>query len=353
MTAYPKSVRIGDKIGIVTPSTAVPTDRLNLVINYIKSIGLVPVIGKSAKRASLNHTALLSNDDNVIASRRSQLSPNKQDEFDRYDSSYYDAGSPESRASDINDFFADPSIAAIWCLRGGYSSAKVMPYLNYDIVRDNPKIILGYSDITNIVMGIYNNADIVTYYAPMVTPNFVKPDMLDNGQPNQYTISYFNKFIMNDWQEVQIVNPPNQPMATVSPGTAEGVLVGGNLQELAWGCGTSYGVKPQGKQILFLEDVDMAICDLDMCLTQLINSGSLRNITGIILGDFLNPVNRTDGGTFDRFTVDDMLKSRLGNLNIPIISHVKFGHDKETATIPIGAHCQLDATNKSIVITRE
>lgn len=353
MATYPKSIKHGDKVGIVTPSTAIPVDRLDQVIGYIKQIGLVPVVGESTKRAAGNHTALLCNDETIIQNRKNELTTDEQINFDHYDVSYYDADSPQARANDINRFFADPSIAAIWCQRGGYSSARVMPYLDYDLIRQNPKIILGYSDITNIVMGIYNNANIITYYAPMVTPNFVKPDMLNNGKPDAYTLDYFNRFIFHNWQTIQLVNPPNQPFQIMAGGSAIGTLVGGNLQELAWACSTDYGIKPTGEpQILFLEDVDMSICDLDMCLTQLMNSGSLRDVTGIILGDFLNPINRTDGGIFNRFTVDEMFKLRLSSLGLPVMAHIKLGHDKQTATIPIGAHCKLDATNRTIAISR-
>lgn len=339
---YPKKLRPGGRIGIVAPSSMIDDDRLESVRRVVSELGLYCEIGPTLAKATSQYSR-------VKSGKSISLSSDDQDRD--YVISGYAAGSPANRANDINHFFADLNIDAIFCLRGGYSSAQIMPYLDYELIKSNPKIILGYSDVTNILNGITRNTGLVTYHAPMVTPNFTRSDLLDNGQPDKYTMDYFKQFILGDWSHIEIKNPEDKPIQILSYGQAEGQIVGGNLQELAWACGTDYGISPVGK-ILFIEEVKSHIVMCDMALTQLRNNGVFDKISGLIIGDFLQCRNMTGEGLFQDYSISHLLDRHFKDAPFPVIAGLKLGHDKQTITIPIGANCQIDSASSRIIISR-
>ena len=348
MPTYPKPVKSGDTIGLVLPSSMITQDVLDSVINAAQSLGLQCRVGNTMQRVVRLFTA---QQNGYIDQLLPSLTPSERTEYQHYIASGYMAGDPQGRADDINHFFADPEIDAIWCLRGGYSAVKVLPYLDYDLIRSHPKQILGYSDITNIISAIYAKTDMVTYHAPMLAPNFTKAELLDDGQVDGYTLSYLGQFAMSDWDEVQISNPTDLPMQTMVGGVANGIIYGGNLASLTRLIGTPYACNTDGK-IIFLEEVRTHVVLCDMYLTQLEQAGFFDNIAGLILGDFLNCHNRTGYDKCQDWLINEVLRNHFHNTTYPVLADVKIGHDRHTATIPLGAMCHLDADRQEIIISK-
>ena len=349
MPVYPKAVKPGDTVGLVLPSSMIDENKLNEVIRAVSKLGLSCKVGRTAERVIKLYTVQQMD---IPNNEKLSLIPDKhQNEYLDYVCSGFMAGNPRNRADDINSFFADDTVDAIWCLRGGYSSAAIMPHLNYDLIRKHPKMILGYSDITNVVMGIYQNVNLVTYHAPMVTPNFVREDLLDDGQIDSYTYHYFQQFVMNDWNKVEITCPRDEPAETLVGGSADGVIIGGNLDEISCAVGTNYAYDPTGK-IVFLEETHEHVCKLDMALRHLISAGFFDKVRGVIFGQFDSCRNQTGNGKCGDFTFDRIIETRFKNAPYPVIRHFAIGHQKQTATIPIGASCHLDADNCRLTIYR-
>lgn len=346
---FPAPLQPGDHVGLVTPSTAIRRETLDAAVAAVDDMGLVPIIAPTARRASRLFTAA---QDGKIEGILPQLTLAERDEYRSYIANGYSAGDPRLRARDINQFFADPEIKGIFCLRGGFSSSTVMPYLDYETIRRHPKLILGYSDETNIINGIYRQARLVCYHAPMPAPNLTRDDLLDAGQPDNFTYDYFDEFIMSDWREVELANPLNEPLRIIAGGKADGEIVGGNLSTLSDAVGTDYFPDVEGK-ILFVEEVKTHIPLCDLAWNHLKNAGVFDEIAGLIVGDFTKCLNFSGEYHFRDYEINELEKVWFRDISCPTVAGLKVGHEKETVTIPIGARCQLDADNKRIVIYHE
>lgn len=346
---FPAPLQPGDHVGLVAPSTAVRTDILHSAVAAVDDMGLIPIVSPTTLRASRLFTAA---QDGEIEGILPQLNQVERAEYRDYTANGYSAGDPRLRARDINNFFANPEIKGIFCLRGGFSSSTVMPYLDYDLIKSHPKIILGYSDETNLINGIYQNTGLVTYHAPMPVPNLTRDDMLDSGQPDDYSYDYFDAFIMNRWSRIEIKNPSGIPLRTISGGIATGEIVGGNLQTLSDAVGTNYFPNVQGK-ILFIEEIKTHIPLCDLAWNHLKNAGVFENIAGLIVGDFTKCLNFSGDYHFRDYEINELERVWFKDISCPAIAGLKIGHEKETATMPIGAKCRLDADAKTIEVYHE
>ncbi len=253
----------------------------------------------------------------------------------------YLAGEDKMRAAELNAFFADPSVKAILCLRGGYGSPRILDRLKYDAIRKNPKILVGYSDITAILNGIHSKTGLIVFHGPMA-----KEFSIGQGL-TPYTEKYFwpaftpESELFDDWGGA---GPRGRKyLKTISGGKAEGVLVGGNLSVLACTIGTPYETRSDDC-ILFLEDVSEKPFRIDRMLNQLRLSGKLGEYKGVLLGSFTNclPLRGSGIGLLDVF---DHYFSKLG---VPVLSGYAAGHQGDQVTLPIGARIRLDATAKKV-----
>lgn len=340
---FPRSISKHDQVDIVAPSSPIPQGRLTKVVEFLTKLGLDTRVGRTLQRSTDVYTGV-------------QAGQIKAADLPTYDNCGYIAGSPRERADDI----LSATGSALFCLRGGYTALQTIPHLLNDerfseLVKRAPAIS-GYSDITPLINIIYDRASLITYHAPMITPNFTKPSMLDaNGQPNQYSYDYWRKFLFTDWQQVELKNPVGRSLKTVVGGKASGDIVGGNLEELHWLCGTPYQINLHDK-ILFLEDVEVATTNLDVDLTQMKLAGLFDGVKGIILGDFVDCSNSSDGDLtgYESFTAEQLVIERLMEYapHVPILAGLAVGHAVQTLTIPIGAHCELDADRQTIVVYR-
>lgn len=317
---YPESLKRGDKVGLVAPAFPVSQERIKLCVKAIEELGLAVQVGPRMEQ------------DGWIIEHIREEDHRKWAGVKGYLETFYLAGKPESRAEDIHQMFADPEIKGIICARGGYGSAQVMPFLDREIIARNPKIFLGFSDITNILNWINQECGFVTYHGPMASSNMVDPPMDD------YTRTSLEQAVFTDWKELEFKNPPKEALETIVPGQAQGRLAGGNVTVFARTLGTFYQPDVRGK-ILFLEDVSEQVASLDMYFAQMENAGIFDQVNGILFGDFNDCTNKYE----ENYKVEELLRDRFSQKKIPVLAGLRCGHRAVTGTLPMGAWCQMDA----------
>ena len=240
------------------------------------------------------------------------------------------AGPPEARAADLMAMFTDPSIDAIICARGGYGGNRVLPLLDYEAIRLNPKIFVGYSDTTGLLTSIAQRSRLVTYHGPMLTTW------------GEHTVAFnFDTLrqVLSGDANVRICSPPECKARVLKPGIARGPLWGGNLSVLNTRLGTPQQIELQGA-VLLIEDVGEKLYAFDRMMLHLRSTGSLDHIAGIVVGEMLEM-----GDTAVPFgkNVDQIVLDVCGDLDIPIVSNFPCGHGDYQATLPISHELVLDA----------
>ncbi|MCE5284451.1 MAG: LD-carboxypeptidase [Pelosinus sp.] len=249
------------------------------------------------------------------------------------------AGPDLLRAEDINTMFADPQIDGIICLRGGYGTMRLLNLLDYALIKKNPKVFVGYSDITALHLSINQRTGLATFHGPMTASDFGK-------NPPDYTWNAFRRAVTAPEPLGLIANPPDTPSPIViTPGEAAGTLTGGNLSLIAATLGTPYEIDTRGK-LLFLEDVGEAPYRIDRMLTQLTLAGKLADAAGIVLDVFAGCQEEADSTSF---SVEEVLYDRLGHLQKPVLYKLYFGHTPLKATLPIGVRATLNNEGLSIL----
>ncbi|WP_238905930.1 LD-carboxypeptidase [Clostridium sp. YIM B02506] len=250
-----------------------------------------------------------------------------------YSRSGYFAGESIDRASDLMNMFENKDVKAIICFRGGYGSINILPYLNYSVIKKNPKILCGYSDLTTLINYINKKTGLVTFHGPMVNSDFNDEQTLESL-----------KFTL-----MQGYSPYNIPFGgsvCYNEGNTTGILAGGNLATICSTLGTPYEINFNNK-VLLIEEVNEYPYSLDRMLSQLLYSGKLSKCKGFILGHF---TNCTVENYSKSYTVEDIIKNILVPLNKPIITGFSFGHDYPNLTLPIGSKIKLNFTSKYIEI---
>ena len=240
------------------------------------------------------------------------------------------AGTPQERADDIHHMFSNPKIEAIICARGGYGANRVLPLLDYNLIRDNPKIFMGYSDITAYLTSITQKTGLVTFHGPMMV-SYKKGFVNYNFQTMER--------ILNGTPDFKIESPDSLPARILKPGIAMGPLWGGNMTLLINRLGTSDSLDTDGV-ILFLEDLDEYLYSFERMLVQMRTAGMLNNIAGLIIGE-LHEFKDQDVA-FERNT-DEIVMDICGDLEIPIVSNFPCGHGTYQATLPISIPVELYA----------
>ena len=248
------------------------------------------------------------------------------------------AGTPEQRANDINGMFANPDIHIIICARGGYGANRVLPLLDYDLIKANPKIFMGYSDITALLISITQKTDLITFHGPMLTT--FKNGMVD------YNFNLKEKTLSGD-KNIVIQPPTDLPMKVLKSGNASGPLLGGNLCLLVNRLGSKDQLQTDGA-ILFLEDIGEYFYAFDRMLVHAKEAGMFENIKGLIIGQL---VDMKDQDTPFGKTTDEIVMDVCGNFDIPIISNFPCGHGTYQTTMPISAHVELNASIHSPAFT--
>jgi len=252
-----------------------------------------------------------------------------------YDNFGYLAGNDRDRANDLNSMFEDKEVNAIVCLRGGYGSIRMAPYLNLKIIKNNPKPFFGYSDITLLLNYIYNKCNFPTFHGPMITSNF------DDDDTKEYFLNIFNNYKSKYTYHLNSICHKNYCIWNNK--NFIGNLVGGNLSIICSTLGTPYEIN-FNKNILLVEDVNENAYAVDRMFSQLNSCGKLKKLSGIIIGNFTN-CNSTDKA----ITIENIIKEKLNPLNIPIIYGLKIGHEYPNITIPIGSTFKFSSKDNLLI----
>lgn len=302
-TLKAKRLAAGQTIGLVIPSSANwdPTD-IDVIVDTVTALGLKPKLGKHVN--------------------------------DRYG---YMAGRDEDRASDITAMFKDDTVDAIHCIRGGWGAARLLPLLDFDAIAKNPKILVGYSDITALHLAIQARTGLITFHGP-------------NGASawNEFSRGWMQK-VMWQGEQANFANPNQTPgflaqqknrTRTITPGRARGRLIGGNLTVLTTLLGSRFIPDFTGA-ILFLEDVNEEPYRVDRMLTQMKLAGILDAVAGVVWGSCAKC--EPGPGGYGSLTIPDILNDHVKSLGVPAFYGAMFGHISEQFTLPHGGEVELDA----------
>ncbi len=254
-----------------------------------------------------------------------------------YERDGYLAGSDKTRLADLHSAFADPDIDAIFCLRGGYGTPRLLDSLDFGLLRANPKPFVGYSDITALHLAINRYAGFVTFHGPMLNA-----DLLGDKQPPTES-SLFSLLRGQLGAGGELAHPVAFPLTTLEPGIARGRLQGGNLSMIAAVMGTPFEIDAQGI-ILFIEDVNEPIYRIDRLLTHLRLAGKLAQVAGVLVGDVAG---------VDSMVLERLLKQTFAPLGVPVLSGWRSGHCDPNLTLPLGALVRLDAGEQRVVLEQE
>jgi muramoyltetrapeptide carboxypeptidase len=253
----------------------------------------------------------------------------------------YFSGTDEERAGDFNAQFADPSVKGVFSLRGGWGSSRILPLIDFDQIRENPKILIGYSDITVLLNAVHARTGLITFHGPVGTSSW-----------NPFTVGYLRK-ILFEAQAAVMANPKEtgenlaqveDRVQVITPGRARGRLLGGNLAVLSGILGSGY-LPDWERALLFLEDIDEAIYRVDRMLTQLRLNGVLERIAGFIFGKC---TRCGPGESYGSLTLEEVLKDHIAPLGIPAWFGAMIGHVPRVFILPVGAEAEIDAQTGTI-----
>lgn len=304
----PSRLKKGDTIALVTPGSYITEQEKEESINNIRNLGF-----------------------NVVYSNRLMQKNG------------YFSSTDEERAVDLNEMFERQDVHAIMCARGGYGCARILPYLDYDLIEDNPKALIGFSDVTALQYAIFKKTGLITFHGPVSISTF-----------SSFSVKNFESVLLNPTFESELLNSTTgnnynpYGITVISEGIAEGELAGGNLSICVSLIGTEYDIDYSGK-IIFLEEFLEEPYRVDRMLTQMIQAGKFSNAAGIALGVFkLCEPNKTNPAFQGSFSLLDVLKDRLGNLGIPVIYGLSFGHVADKFTLPFGGKAELNSETKRL-----
>ena len=259
------------------------------------------------------------------------------------------AGTDRERAGDLMRAFSDRKIKAIFCIRGGYGTGRLLHLLDYRVIQSNSKIFVGYSDITALHCAFLVKANLLSFHGPMLGPDITKPDFPTFAVDN-FIRTLTGNSVPDHTRGIRH-GVPSDSIRILRRGTASGRLIGGNLSILCSLMGTPYQPPFRGN-ILFLEDVDEPPYRVDRMLTHLLNAGVLQTVAGVAVGMCENCVDpKAKTAREYRQSLDDVLKERLTQLKVPVVAGLPFGHTRYNATIPVGGKATLDAIRGDLIIT--
>jgi muramoyltetrapeptide carboxypeptidase len=302
----PKALKIGDTVALVSPSSPSPTESFDRAKAAVEELGF-----------------------------RVKPAPGCRETLG------YLAGPDEIRARDINEMFADPEVKGIFCLRGGDGATRIVDRIDVETASRNPKVFLGYSDITVLHAVLNEKARLCTFHGPMPASDFTRKTFAGYVRENLL------KAICNV-EPLGDIRPHESepPMETLVPGVAEGRLAGGNLALVCALLGTPWEIDTRGK-ILILEDTDEPPYRIDRMLTQLRLAGKLRDAAGILLGQFTNVRPKNPKSTF---TLREIFEAVVAPVGRPTLLNGCFGHGDYKVTLPLGARARIDGDASTFTV---
>jgi muramoyltetrapeptide carboxypeptidase len=302
----PPRLSAGARVALIAPCSPPSDEKLEKALQNLQNMGLQVVEGKS------------------LRSRNGYL-----------------AGNDAARIADIHWAFQDNAIDAVWCVRGGYGATRLLPDINFQLIRQHPKLFIGYSDVTALHLAIQARTGLVTFHGPVAAGDFPE----DTLHHLQQVVTFGHAPHRIEAPRLPQDDPMYQPF-TIAPGKVQGVLTGGNLALLAAMAGTDFAPVFKDK-LVFIEDVGEQPYRLDRMLTQLLQATDLAAAAGIVLGVFNECQPKPDSASW---SLPDTLRDRLGNLGIPVAYGIPFGHVSSQATLPYGIKAEWDATDISLTL---
>lgn len=301
MIIKPKRLQQGDTVGVIAPASPPSMEALNQGIAFLKDMGLIVKIGKNIGKTN-----------------------------------GYLAGTDQERLDDLHEMFADTDVKAIICARGGYGTGRLASQLDYELIKRNPKIFLGYSDITFLHTAIIQVAGLVTFHGPMLAS--------DIGKEGMHPLSGEGYSFMFEPKEFAYTEEIS-PLETVVEGVADGPIVGGNLMLLVSSLGTPYEIDTKGK-LLLIEDIHEEPRAIDRMLNQLYMSGKLTDANGIVIGDFCE-CERKSGQSLSLAKVISHYVTMAGK---PALKGFLIGHCNPNILVPLGVPAILNTFTKSLIV---
>ena len=295
----PAKLKTGDVIGIISPASSTQDPKkIENGVQYLEKNGYRVEIGKNVGKTN-----------------------------------GYLAGTDQERAEDLNLMYINKNIKAIICLRGGYCASRILDKLNYKIIRNNPKIFVGFSEITALQMAILQKAGLITFAGPMLAPDFA-----DNV--STYTEEFFWRIITSNKKMGRLKYTDNGKLTAITKGSSSGRILGGNLSVLSALIGTVYFPYMKEK-ILMLEDINELPYKVDRMLNQMKMIKVFKQLRGVILGRFVgcyehDPMKKT-------LTLGEVMEDYLSHLKIPVLYAFPHGHIKDKVTVPLGLKVKINS----------
>ncbi|MDW0111006.1 S66 peptidase family protein [Sporosarcina aquimarina] len=300
MVTAPQQLKRGDTVGIVTLGSPLAANRINEGIHMLQKMGLNVIVGKYV-----------------------------------YAANGFLAATPQQRAEDLMNMFKNPQVKWILPARGGVGVASVLPFLDFNIIKSNPKIVSGYSDITILLNVLFEYADLITFQSLL---------LLDfNPETPPYNFNQFFAATSTITAPWQILNPPEVPLIGAVPGNVTGQIVGGNLTSFVDTLGTSYEINTQDR-IILLEETHEPINKVYRYLSHLAMAHKFDECAGIIMGQCTN-CEPAYGKSYS-----DLINEFLVPLGKPLMTNLASAHSHFKATVPIGARITMDTVNRTLTV---
>jgi muramoyltetrapeptide carboxypeptidase len=305
----PRRLAAGDTVGLVSPASATwVREEIAIIQESLAALGLKSKVGAHA--------------------------------LDRYG---YLAGRDADRAADLNAMFRDETVDAVLCIRGGWGSNRILPLLDYAAIAAHPKVLLGYSDITSLLLAIHARTGLVTFHGPVGASGW-----------NAFSVDHLQRVLFKG-EPALLENPKvlgdnlaltRDRIQTLTPGSATGRLMGGNLTVLAAMLGSEYLPDWTGK-LLFLEDINEDIYRIDRMFTQLKLAGVLDRIAGFVFGKC---TKCGPGEGHGSLTLEEVIQDHILPLKIPAYAGAMIGHLEQKFTVPLGVMARLDADRGTLTL---
>ena len=297
----PIRLKKGDTVAFITPGSFIDDESLEKAVQNVEVLGCKVLLSKNIRA----HRGFL-------------------------------AGTDQQRLDDLHWAFSENKISAVWCARGGYGCSRLLPDINYGLIKKNPKILIGFSDVTALVNTIFQQTGLITFHGPVAASEFT-----------DFTKNNLQAVLMEGKENFLISLPQTEesPVEGLSfhPKKIKGELAGGNLSLLAAMAGTPYAVDFKNK-IAFIEDIGEKPYRIDRMLTQLRQACNLEKACGIALGDFSN----CDSDEPNSLTLKETLTDRLDFGKMPVGYRFPFGHTEDHCTLPVGMQVELDVERMEV-----
>lgn len=302
LRTLPKRLQRGDTVGVIAPSSPPDLENLKRALPFLEELGLKVKMG------------------NAVEAKYGYL-----------------AGTDEERLADLHAMFEDPEVAGIICAGGGYGAARMTDRIDFAMIKENPKVFWGYSDITFLHTAIGQYADLVTFHGPMLASDVGKDEFHERS--GRMFGQLFAPFELHYDEGISTLTP-------ISRGVGQGELVGGNLGLLRSSIGTKFEIDTKDR-ILLIEDIEKQPYEVDAMLNQLRMARKFEELAGVVIGDFKNSDPKKPE---ESLSLDQVFDHYFKDLGVPVVKGFKIGHCEPNFSVPLGAVAKLDATEMTLTI---